>query len=337
MAGPTTHPFSKALACAAVTFVLGMLALWFLGGPPADAAHATGYLLGSVTLPAIITGIWSWRSSATWPLWRTVVTYLAILMVSSVLQGIGRQVTSAAVDDATLKAELIAGMRKGYAESARQLDAPSLFDTLEARFPEDFNAFVEKFVALRKARKPIDPVVARTEVADLLVRIQSRDGERVRSAPTANLRAVVTAQRDLAAVLKQEKPELCIAMVTQAQAQESPSTGIARGSIIRLNALLQAIADGRDKPVAARAAIEDADYLALARNAKSRGVDVGRWSVLTPESARTAAPLAVCDALLSSFDAILSEPGALGERILADQVVDLLIVNRDVYGAALKK
>jgi len=336
MAGPTTRPFSKAFVCAAVSFVLGVLALWLLLGPPADAAYAMGYLLSSVMLPAIITGFWAWRSSAAWPLWRTVVTYLAMLVMVGVLQGVGKLRTSAAVDDTTLKAELIAGMRKGYAEAARQIDAPSLFDTLEARFPEDFSAFVEKFVVLRKAGKPIDPVFARTEVADLLVRIQSRDGERVRSAPTASLKAVMTAQRDLAAVLKQDKPELCIALVTQAQAQQSPSTGIARGSIIRLNALLQAIADGRDQPVAARA-IENGDYVALARNAKSRGVDVGRWSLLKPESARTAAPLAVCDALLSSFDAILSEPGALGERILADQVVDLLTINRDVYGDVLKK
>jgi hypothetical protein len=34
---------------------------------------------------------------------------------------------------------------------------------------------------------------------------------------------------------------------------------------------------------------------------------------------------------------MLSEPGALGERILADQVVGLLTVNRDVYGGAVKQ
>jgi hypothetical protein len=169
-------------------------------------------------------------------------------------------------------------------------------------------------------------------VSDLLVRIQTRDGQRVRSAPTESLNAVIAAQRDLATVLKQDKPELCAALVTQ----QSPSAGIARGSLIRLNVLLQAIADGRDKPVAARA-VENGDYVALARNAKSRGVDIGRWSLLKAEAARTAAPTAVCDALLSSFDAMLSEPGALGERILADQVVGLLTVNRDVYGGAVKQ
>jgi hypothetical protein len=173
-------------------------------------------------------------------------------------------------------------------------------------------------------------------VSDILVRIQTRDGERVRSAPAASLKAVLAAQRDLAAALKQDKPELCTALVTQTRAQQSPSTGIARGSVTRLNALLQAIADGRDKPVAARA-VENGDYIALARNVKSRGVNIGTWSLLKAEAARTAAPIAVCDALLSSFDAMLSEPGALGERILADQVVGLLTVNRNVYDDAVKQ
>jgi hypothetical protein len=214
-------------------------------------------------------------------------------------------------------------MRKGNAESARQLNAPSLFDTLEARFPDDFNTFVEELVALHKSGKPFDAVFARKAVLDLLVRIQTRDGQRVRSAPTASLKAVIVAQRDLAAALKQDKPE-------------PPSTGIARGSLIRLNALLQAIADGRDKPVAARA-VENGDYVALARNAKSRGVDIGPWSLLKAEAARAATPVAVCDALLSSFDAMLNEPGAPGERILADQVAALLTINRDVYGDVVKQ
>jgi hypothetical protein len=313
-----------------------MLALWASVGPPADAPEAMGYLFAIVVLPAIMTGFWASRSAAAWPLWRTIVTYVAMLVVAGVLQGVGKLRTSAAADDAALKAEIIAGMRKGYAESARQLNVPSLFETLEARFPDDFNTFVEKFAALRKSGKPFDSVFARTEVSDLLVRIQTRDGQRVRSAPTESLNAVIAAQRDLAAVLKQDKPELCAALVTQTRAQQSPSAGIARGSLIRLNALLQAIADGRDKPVAARA-VENGDYVALARNAKSRGVDIGRWSLLKAEAARTAAPTAVCDALLSSFDAMLSEPGALGERILAGQVVGLLTVNRDVYGDAVKQ
>jgi hypothetical protein len=147
---------------------------------------------------------------------------------------------------------------------------------------------------------------------------------------------VITAQRDLVAALKQDKPELCTALVTQTRAQQSPSTGIARGSLIRLNALLQAIADGRDKPVAARA-VGDGDYVALARNAKSRGADIGSWSLLKTEAAPTAAPIALCDALLSSLDAMLSEPGGLGERVLADRVVGLLTINRDVYGDAVKQ
>jgi hypothetical protein len=336
MAGPTTRPFSKAFACAAVSFVLGVLALRMSVGPSTDAPEAMGYLFGIVVLPAIVTGFWASRSSAAWPVWRVIVAYIAMLVIVGVLEASAKLRTSAMADDAALRAEIIAGMRKGSTESARQLNAPSLFDTLEVRFPDDVNTFVENFVAQRRSGKPYDPVSARTEMSALLVRIQTRDGARVRSAPTASLKAVIAAQRDLVATLKQDKPELCIVLVTQTRAQQSPSTGIARGSVIRLNALLQAIADSRDKPVAARQ-VENGDYVALARNAKSRGVDIGPWSLLKADAARTAAPSTVCDALLSSFDAMLGEPDALGERVLADQVVGLLTVNRDVYSNAVKQ
>jgi hypothetical protein len=295
-----------------------------------------GFLIGTVVLAAIVTGLWAWRSSAVWPLWRSIVTYVAMLMMVGVLQASQKLRTATVADDAALKAQVIAGMREGYAQLAQPINAPNLFDTLEARFPDDFDTFVEKFVALRKSGKPVDLVLARSEVTDLLLRIQARDGARVRSAPTASLRAVIAAQRDLAAALKQDKPELCTAQVTQTRAQQAPSAGIARGSAIRLNALLQAIADGRDKPVAART-VEDNDYVALARNAKSRGVDIKSWSVLEAKAAVTAAPIAVCDALLSSYDAMLSEPGALGERILADQTAGLLAVKREVYGDVVKQ
>ncbi len=339
MAGPTTHPFLKVFACAAVSFVLGLLVLQAPPGlssrDPEALGYAIGYLFAGVSLPAIITGVWAWRSSSAWPLWRTIVTYVAILAVVGALQEAGKPRTSPPRDDAALRTDFIAGMRKGYAESAGPLNAPNLFDTLEARFPDDFNTFVDELVAVHKSGKPVDAAFARKQVADLLVRIQTRDGERMRSAPAASLEAVIAAQRDLVAALKQDKPELCLALVNPTPAQQSPSTAIARGSIIRLNALLQAIADGRDKPAAARA-VQNGDYVALARNAKGRGVDVGAWSVLKAEAARTATPIAVCNALLSSFDAMLSEPGALGERILADQAVALLTVNRDVYRNAVK-
>ena len=66
-------------------------------------------------------------------------------------------------------------------------------------------------------------------------------------------------------------------------------------------------------------------------------MDIKSWSVLEAEAARTAAPIAVCDALLSSYDAMLSEPGVLGERILADQTAGLLAVKREVYGDVVKQ
>jgi hypothetical protein len=327
MAGSTSRLYSKAFA-AGVSFVFVWMALRASFGSSAAAPEAVGYLFSAVVLPAIVTGFW-----ASWSLWRIVVTCIATLVVMSVPLWVG---TSAVADDAALKADVIAAVRKGFAKFGGQSNTPNLFDTLEARFPNDFNTLVEDIVAVHKSGKPLDSVFAPTEVSDRLVRIQTRDGERVRSAPTASLKAVIAAQRDLTATLKQDKPELCTALVTQTRVQQSLSTaGIARGSVIRLNALLEAIADGRDRPVAARA-VENGDYVALVRNAKSRGVDTGSWSLLDAEAARTASPIAVCDALLSSFDAMLSEPGALGERILADQVVGLLTIDSDVHGDAIK-
>jgi hypothetical protein len=310
--------------------VLGALALRASGGPAVDTPFAMGYLLGGLVLPTIVTGFWAWQSSSAWPLWRTIVTFIAVLGAVGVLQGIGKRQTSAE-DDAAYKAKAVADMRKSYAEAARRLDAPSFVDTLEARFPGDFNTFMEKLIAVEKSGKRLDAVLVQTEISDLRARILARDGERVRSAPAASLKAVIAALRGQVAAFRQDKPELCTTPMNQTQAQQFASAGVApgitRSSMIYLNALYQAIADGRDKPIAARA-VENGDYVALARNARSRGMDIGSWSLLRADAARTAAPIAVCDARLSAFDAMLSEPDALGERILADQASQIVMTTR---------
>lgn len=328
------RPFLKAFACAGIGFALALLILTISVGPLAP--KASGALFAIFLVPALVTGVLEKRSSAGWPLWRTIITYMAILVVMIVLQAAGKPWSAATADDAAFKARLIAEMRKGEADKARQIGAPSLLDMLQARFPDDFDTFVNKLVAISKTHTPPDPAFVRRETANLLVDIQSRYGERLKSAPTASLEAVIAAQRDLVDALKRDKPELCPLSLAPSNGQQAPSADIARGSVVRLVALLQAIADGRDKPVAARSLQTD-DYLALARNAKSRGVDIGAWRLLKPDVARTAAPVAVCEALLSSLDAMLSEPGTLGERILADQAAGFLTIDRARYDDALKQ
>jgi hypothetical protein len=70
--------------------VVGVLALRASAGPSAVTPEAMGYLFAAVVLPAIVTGFWASRSSSAWPLWRTIVTYIAMLVVVGVLQAAGK-------------------------------------------------------------------------------------------------------------------------------------------------------------------------------------------------------------------------------------------------------
>jgi hypothetical protein len=70
------------------------------------------------------------------------------------------------------------------------------------------------------------------------------------------------------------------------------------------------------------------------RKAAAWTSDRGFCSRQTPRAERRPSQYAMH--FLSSFDAMLSEPDALGGRVLADQVVGPLTTNRDVYGDAVK-
>jgi len=81
MAGPTAHPFGKAFGCAVVAAILIYLSLRLSFGPPGDASYIAGYIFGLAMFPAIVVGIWAWRSTKTWSLFRIAATYAVILLI----------------------------------------------------------------------------------------------------------------------------------------------------------------------------------------------------------------------------------------------------------------
>jgi hypothetical protein len=129
-------------------------------------------------------------------------------------------------------------------------------------FPDDLNRFADKFIAQQQGGKPISPSQINLEVTRMFVEIQSREADRIETAPAASLKAVLEAQGGLLRAASRDQPQLCVVMATEAEARPSPSQEIGRLSVVRLAAILTALADGRDKPVGARSAT-DADWNAL--------------------------------------------------------------------------
>jgi hypothetical protein len=88
MAGPTTHPFLKAFACAAAVYaIVVIVALLTLGTParPEYGARLLGELFSFVVIPALITGFIAWRSKRAWSTWRIVGIYALAQLVVFVL------------------------------------------------------------------------------------------------------------------------------------------------------------------------------------------------------------------------------------------------------------
>jgi hypothetical protein len=85
MAGPTTNPIRKAIACAVVAFVAIYAGLWLGFGRPSDPARIAGMVFGLVVIPAIIVGLWARKSAKTWSLFRLVVLYILFLVISAAL------------------------------------------------------------------------------------------------------------------------------------------------------------------------------------------------------------------------------------------------------------
>jgi hypothetical protein len=85
MAGPTTSPFKKAFACAAIAFIAIHAGLWLSIGPPDDPARIAGMVFGLAVTPAIIVGLWARNSKKTWSLFRVIALYVLFLVLCAVL------------------------------------------------------------------------------------------------------------------------------------------------------------------------------------------------------------------------------------------------------------
>jgi hypothetical protein len=85
MAGPTTNPIRKAIACAVVAFVAIYAGLWLGFGRPSDPARVAGMVFALVVTPAIVVGLWARKSAKTWSLFRLIAFYVLFLMISAAL------------------------------------------------------------------------------------------------------------------------------------------------------------------------------------------------------------------------------------------------------------
>jgi hypothetical protein len=92
MAGPTSRPFLKAFACAAVAFIVPIVAVLIAWGPPAGngAANLLGQLFALTFIPAIITGFIARRAKTAWSTMKIVVIYILILVVAVILLAAGK-------------------------------------------------------------------------------------------------------------------------------------------------------------------------------------------------------------------------------------------------------
>jgi hypothetical protein len=258
-------------------------------------------------------------------IFRTVVGATALLSLA---------VGFALAGEKLSRDQFIASMKQGYAEAAKDMNIPNLFDVVEERFPNDLSRLADAALLEIALGKPAS-AFAHTMIAAMLVEIQSRDGEQLMIAPRDSLAAVISADRDFAKALAKGDPPFCIDIVVGTTAKKPPTLEIARGSAVKLVALLTAIADGRDHPVAVRRA-SDADYGTLAVHAKARGTNVRSWALLSVEKVKSAPPPEVCAAYISYRNALLAEPGDLGERLYVSEAMNLLTVDASVLTKPFK-
>jgi hypothetical protein len=91
MAGPTPHPFRTAFICAAVAFVILIVAILIAWGPPGDqGGRLFGFLLALTALPAVITGFLARRAKTAWSGVKIAVVYVVILFAVALLYLIGK-------------------------------------------------------------------------------------------------------------------------------------------------------------------------------------------------------------------------------------------------------
>jgi hypothetical protein len=91
MAGPTSRPFLKAFAIAAVAFiVLAVLIAW---GVPTNGnimANLLGKLFGATFIAAIFTGYLARRAKTAWSTVKIAVIYVAVLFLVTILYLVGK-------------------------------------------------------------------------------------------------------------------------------------------------------------------------------------------------------------------------------------------------------
>jgi hypothetical protein len=328
MKGPTKAPFGKAFAFAAVGLVLGVAALFAALGVPAtavDQGQIVGRVLGPTFFAAALTGFIARRAKTTWSLGRIGAVWLLVVAILTALQV--AQHASVQPDPVAGRAELLAAMRKEFAIAAP--DAPNLIDLLAERFPADIDGLIKEVGAARERTEQEFRRAHLLRIAKMLVTIQARDGANLAKTPIEAARTLMQAQRDVMAAVAENGTISCTTI------GKAPTPEIARLSLIRTYDLLAAIADGRDHP-AARAAVVKEDYVAFAKDAKSRGIDTSRWSDVSNATLAAQDPARVCAALISMYDAALSANSDLGERLRPDLESDLLTTDTAVYAPVLK-
>jgi hypothetical protein len=229
--------------------------------------------------------------------------------------------------------QIIKDINEGFAEKAGG-DAPNLVDLLATRFPQDIDVLVD--LVRQNSNKHPDPADIRLKIASAFAAIQAREAKRLLAAPSGNLKAVLVAHRNLIRAAS-ASPEFCLLFVGESKAVIPPSREVALLSLVRIHALLTALADGRDIPVAERRAATDDDYAAFAKAAKAKGYDIASWSVLSAGQRDAGSAPSVCAALISSTEAEIDVDGELGDIIRADQASGFLVSDVSVYADAFQK
>ena len=92
MAGPTSRPFLKAFACAAVFFVVPIVVVLIAWGPPKNdyAYNLLGQLFALTAVPAVITGVLARRAKTAWSMVKIVLIYVFVLIILAVVTLAGK-------------------------------------------------------------------------------------------------------------------------------------------------------------------------------------------------------------------------------------------------------
>jgi hypothetical protein len=86
MAGPTPHPFRTAFICAAVVFIIPVVAASIaLGSPSYEGSRMIGFLLALTALSAVITGFLARRAKTAWSRVKIAVVYVIVVFAVGLL------------------------------------------------------------------------------------------------------------------------------------------------------------------------------------------------------------------------------------------------------------